>query len=232
MLFRSGLQTALPAWLGTSGSYEVIVFGIILVLVLKYMPNGLWSLVVRPKVSRSQLTISSDAKRLPPRGKPATEQAVLEVLNIRKQFGGLTAVNDISFEIAKGEIVGLIGPNGAGKSTTFNLISGVLSKTSGSVHFLGQEVTHLPSRDISRLGMARTFQHVKMIADMTVLENVALGAHARGHLGIVSAMLRTNQAEEQSLMKEAQIQLERVGLGDQLHELARSEEHTSELQSH
>jgi branched-chain amino acid transport system permease protein len=216
------LQTALPAWLGTSGSYEVIVFGIILVLVLKYLPNGLWSLVVLRFAPQPKPLAHADAARLPPRPVANTDRPVLEVVNIRKQFGGLTAVNDIGFEIAKGEIVGLIGPNGAGKSTTFNLITGVLGKTSGSVHFTGQDVTRLPSRDISRLGMARTFQHVKMIADMTVLENVALGAHARGKKGIVSAMLRMNQDEEQSLMKEAQIQLERVGLGPHMHEMAGS----------
>jgi branched-chain amino acid transport system permease protein len=154
------------------------------------------------------------------RDKPTQGQPVLVVDKIRKQFGGLVAVNDISFDIQAGQIVGLIGPNGAGKSTTFNLITGVLSKTSGRVSFCGVDVSPLPSRDISRLGMARTFQHVKMIADMTVLENVALGAYSRGRCGIISSMLRTNQAEEQRLMKEAQRQLERVGMGAYLHEQA------------
>jgi branched-chain amino acid transport system permease protein len=101
---------------------------------------------------------------------------VLKVEKIRKQFGGLVAVNDISFQIDAGQIVGLIGPNGAGKSTTFNLITGVLSKTAGQVLFRGQDISTCPSRR-SPAGMARTFQHVKMIPDMTVLENVALGAY-------------------------------------------------------
>ena len=214
------LQVALPALIGTSGSYEVIVFGITLVLVLKYLPDGLWSLVASRLPPAPRAVDWQNASELPVRDKPTQGQPVLVVDKIRKQFGGLVAVNDISFDIQAGQIVGLIGPNGAGKSTTFNLITGVLSKTSGRVSFCGVDVSPLPSRDISRLGMARTFQHVKMIADMTVLENVALGAYSRGRCGIISSMLRTNQAEEQRLMKEAQRQLERVGMGAYLHEQA------------
>jgi branched-chain amino acid transport system permease protein len=214
------LQVALPALIGTSGSYEVIVFGVALVLVLKYLPDGLWSVVARyfPKGKRE--VNWQNAADLPVRAKPAMGEPVLVVNKIRKQFGGLVAVNDISFDIAAGQIVGLIGPNGAGKSTTFNLITGVLSKTSGTVTFCGHDVSSLPSRDISRQGMARTFQHVKMIADMTVLENVAMGAYTRGASGVLSSMLRTNQAEEQRFMKEAQRQLERIGMGEYLHEQA------------
>ena len=219
-LLDDWLQVALPALIGTSGSYEVIVFGVALVLVLKYLPDGLWSVVAR-KFPKPQRAVNwQNAADLPVRAKPAMGQPVLVVDKIRKQFGGLVAVNDISFDIAAGQIVGLIGPNGAGKSTTFNLITGVLSKTSGQVTFCGEDVSALPSRDISRKGMARTFQHVKMIADMTVLENVAMGAYTRGSSGVVSSMLRTNQAEEQRLMKEAQRQLERIGMGAYLHEQA------------
>ena len=214
------LQVALPALIGTSGSYEVIVFGVALVLVLKYLPDGLWSVVARrfPKPPRE--VNWQHAADLPVRAKPALGEPVLVVDKIRKQFGGLVAVNDISFEIAAGQIVGLIGPNGAGKSTTFNLITGVLSKTSGHVTFCGHDVSQMPSREISRQGMARTFQHVKMIPDMTVLENVAMGAYTRGSSGVLSSMLRTNQSEEQRLMKEAQRQLERIGMGAYLHEQA------------
>ena len=221
-LLDDQLQVLLPALIGTSGSYEVIVFGIALVLVLKYLPDGLWSIVARKMPSPPRKVDWQDAADLPARSKPAMGDLVLQVDKIRKQFGGLTAVNDISFNIAAGQIVGLIGPNGAGKSTTFNLITGVLSKTSGQVTFRGDDISALPSREISRKGMARTFQHVKMIADMTVLENVAMGAYTRGSSGVLSSMLRTNQAEEQRLMKEAQRQLERIGMGAYLHEQAGS----------
>ena len=214
------LQTALPALIGTSGSYEVIVFGIAMVLVLKYMPDGLWSMVAQ-RWPRAQRAVDwQRAADLPVRDKPSQGEKVLQVQKIRKQFGGLVAVNDISFEIAAGQIVGLIGPNGAGKSTTFNLVTGVLSKTSGQVTFRGKDISALYSRLIARQGMARTFQHVKMIADMTVLENVALGAYTRSRSGVMASMLRLNQSEEQSLMKEAQRQLERIGMGAYLHEQA------------
>jgi branched-chain amino acid transport system permease protein len=214
------LQVALPALIGTSGSYEVIVFGVAMVLVLKYMPDGIWSFVAR-KLPRAPRKVDwQNAERLSARSKPTQNELVLKIDKIRKQFGGLTAVNDISFDIWAGQIVGLIGPNGAGKSTTFNLITGVLSKTSGHVSYRGQDITGLPSREISRQGMARTFQHVKMIPDMTVLENVALGAYTRGESGVISSMLGTNKTEEQRLMKEAQHQLERIGMGQYLHEMA------------
>ena len=214
------LQVALPALIGTSGSYEVIVFGIAMVLVLKYMPDGIWSLVARKLPRPPRKMDWQAAAPLSARSKPGIGELVLKVDKIRKQFGGLTAVNDISFDIHAGQIVGLIGPNGAGKSTTFNLITGVLAKTSGHVTYRGHDISDLPSREISRQGMARTFQHVKMIPDMTVLENVALGAYTRGETGVLSSMLGTNKSEEQRCMKEAQHQLERIGMGNYLHEQA------------
>jgi branched-chain amino acid transport system permease protein len=219
-LLEDELQVLLPKLLGTSGSYEVIVFGIVLVLVLKYLPDGVWSLVGRwlPKPNRIEDWHAATA--LPERTKPALGETVLEVKDIRKQFGGLTAVNNIGFSIQAGQIVGLIGPNGAGKSTTFNLITGVLGLTSGEVKFRGQTISGLPSREIAKRGMSRTFQHVKMIPELTVLENVALGAQLRGHKGALSSMLRLDRTEEQSLLREAARQLERIGMGHAMHELA------------
>jgi branched-chain amino acid transport system permease protein len=214
------LQVLLPKLIGTSGSYEVIVFGVVLVLVLKYMPDGLWSLVSRYMPRRDRKVDWADADHLPETHKPQRGELLLDVQDVRKQFGGLVAVNDIRFQIKAGEIVGLIGPNGAGKSTTFNLITGVLPLTSGSVKFRGDTISGLPSREILRKGMARTFQHVKMIPDMTVLENVAMGGYSRGHTGVLSGMLGTNRKEEQRLFKLAQQQLERIGIGHTMHEQA------------
>jgi branched-chain amino acid transport system permease protein len=219
-LLEDQLQVLLPKLIGTSGSYEVIVFGIVLVLVLKYLPDGMWSLVGRYLPKPQRKNDWQNAAPLAERSKPAVGDRVLEVNKIRKQFGGLTAVNDISFSINAGQIVGLIGPNGAGKSTTFNLITGVLGLTTGQVQFRGETISGLPSREIARRGMSRTFQHVKMIPEMTVLENVALGAQLRGHKNALSSMLRMDRAEEQSLMREAAKQLERIGMGASLHELA------------
>ena len=219
-LLEDQLQVLLPKLIGTSGSYEVIVFGIVLVLVLKYLPDGLWSLVGRWLPAPRRTDDWQQAAPLAERTKPTVGDTVLEVKDIRKQFGGLVAVNDIGFSIKAGQIVGLIGPNGAGKSTTFNLITGVLELTSGTVKFRGETVSGLPSREIARRGVSRTFQHVKMIPEMTVLENVALGAQLRGHKGALSSMLRLDRAEEHSLLKEAARQLERIGMGGQMHELA------------
>jgi branched-chain amino acid transport system permease protein len=219
-LMEDQLQVLLPQLIGTSGSYEVIVFGIVLVLVLKYLPDGTWSLVGRhfPVAHRSNTW--SNAAPLPERGKPALGEVVLDVQKIRKQFGGLVAVNDISFQVKAGQIVGLIGPNGAGKSTTFNLVTGVLGLTSGAVKFRGEVISGAASREIALRGMSRTFQHVKMIPDMTVLENVALGAHLRGSKGALSAMLRMDKDEENRLLAEAARQLERIGMADHMHDLA------------
>lgn len=219
-LLADQLQVLLPKLIGTSGSYETIVFGVLLVLILKYAPNGVWDFVDRrlPKLPRR--ADWNNAEPLPQRTKPAIGEVVLQASNIRKEFGGLVAVNDINFSVQAGQIVGLIGPNGAGKSTTFNLITGVLALTSGAVTFRGETISSLPSREIAKRGISRTFQHVKMIADMTVLENVALGAHLRGQKGASSAMLRLDRAEEQCLFREAEVQLKRVGMGGYMHELA------------
>jgi branched-chain amino acid transport system permease protein len=219
-LLDDQLQVLLPRLIGTSGSYEVIIFGIALVVLLKYLPEGLWSLVQKHLPQRARPINWSNAKDLPVRTRAQQGEVVLDVKAIRKEFGGLTAVNDISFQIRSGQIVGLIGPNGAGKSTSFNLITGVLKLTRGDVAYRGENIGHLSSREISRKGMARTFQHVKMIPDMTVLENVAMGTYARGNKGVFAAMVRGNRTEEQRLFKEAQRQLERVGMGGALHELA------------
>ena len=219
-LMGDQLQVLLPRLLGTSGSYEVIVFGVLLVMTLKYAPDGIWAFIDRQFPKSPRKVNWTDAPPLPERQPPQTGETVLQVINVRKEFGGLVAVNDVSFSVSAGQIVGLIGPNGAGKSTTFNLVTGVLPLTGGEVLFRGQSVGQKRSRDIARLGVSRTFQHVKMIPDMTVLENVALGAHLRGQKGALAAMAKLNVAEEQQLFLEAQRQLQRIGMGEHLHEQA------------
>jgi branched-chain amino acid transport system permease protein len=214
------LQVLLPRLIGTSGSYEVIVFGIALVLILKYQPDGLWDFVERRLPHSDRAIDWADAPPLPRRPHAAPGELVLDVQQLRREFGGLVAVNDVSFQIAAAEIVGLIGPNGAGKTTTFHMISGVLRPTRGTVRFRGLPVGGLPARQIARRGLARPFQHVKLIPEMTVLENAALGAHLRGRRGVLSALGRLDRAEERTLFREAQRQLERVGMGAHLHELA------------
>ena len=219
-LVEDQLQTLLPKLIGTSGNFEIIVFGLVLIAVLKYAPDGLWTFVGKWLPAPPRVRDWADAPKLPLRDKPAAGELLLEVDAVRKEFGGLVAVNDVSFQIRTGDIVGLIGPNGAGKSTTFNLITGVHSLTRGAVRFRGQPVTGLPSREIARRGVSRTFQHVKMIPEMTVLENVALGGYLRTSSGTLKAILRLDRREERSLFAEAEAQLQRIGMADQMHELA------------
>ena len=222
-LLEDQLQVLLPRLIGTSGNYELIVFGIMIVLVLKYLPDGVWAFVDRrlPRPHRARdWGDGATVAELSTRTKPAAGEVVLDVQAIRKTFGGLVAVNDISFQTRAGQVVGLIGPNGAGKSTTFNLVTGVLGLSGGMVKFRGERISGLPSRKIAERGVARTFQHVKMVPDMTVLENVALGAHLRGRKGAIAAMLRTDRGEERALFREAERQLQRVGMGEMTNELA------------
>ncbi len=219
-LTEDQLQVLLPKLIGTAGSYETIVFGVVLVIVLKFAPDGVWPMVDRWLPRRRPPAGLGDAPPLPARSKPERGEPLLQARAVRKAFGGLVAVNDISFTIRAGDIVGLIGPNGAGKSTTFNLISGVLPLTSGEVLLRGQPVHSLPSREVARRGLSRTFQHVKLVPDMTVLENVAMGTYLRTRSGSLAAMLRLDRAEERRALHEAQVQLQRVGLGEQMHELA------------
>ena len=216
------LQTLLPKLLGENGNFEVIVFGILMVLLLQYARQGVWPFVARffPKGPRAHL--SDHAEPLPQRSRPAAGESLLTVNKARKQFGGLVAVNDVSFEVKAGQIIGLIGPNGAGKSTTFNLVTGVLQATSGEITFCGERIDSLSSREIVKRGIGRTFQHVKLLPGMTVLENVAIGAHLRGQAGVWRSVARLNGAEEARLMAEAASQIRRVGLEQHMYDEAGS----------
>lgn len=216
------LQTLLPKLLGANGNFEIIVFGVLMVLLLQYARQGVWPFVSRLFPRGPRAHVPDHAEALPQRNKPATGERLLVVDKARKEFGGLVAVNDVSFEVKAGEIIGLIGPNGAGKSTTFNLVTGVLQATSGSITFHGERIDSLTSREIVKRGIGRTFQHVKLLPGMTVLENVAIGAHLRGNTGVWRSIAKLNAAEEARLMAEAAKQIARVGLAKHLYDEAGS----------
>ena len=215
------LQDILPLLLGSQGNYETIVFGILLVLILQTAPAGLWPLLA-DRFARRRPVHPGGGEPLPHRALPAPGALVLEAAGLRKVFGGLVAVSDLSLELRAGEIVGLIGPNGAGKSTTFDLLTGVAPPTAGTVRFLDTALAHRGSPAVARLGLARSFQHVKLVGSMSVLENVALGAHLRGRAGALRAMLRLDRQEEARLFAEAHRQLARVGLAALAAEPARN----------
>lgn len=216
------LQTLLPKLLGSNGNFEIIVFGVLMVLLLQYARQGVWPFVARLFPSGPRARVPDHADALPQRVKPVAGEPLLVVDKARKQFGGLVAVNDVSFQVKAGEIIGLIGPNGAGKSTTFNLVTGVLQATSGAITFQGERIDALTSREIVKRGIGRTFQHVRLLSGMTVLENVAIGAHLRGKAGVWRSVVRLNAAEETRLMAEAAKQIKRVGLEKHLYDEAGS----------
>ena len=229
-VLQDKLQVWLPSLIGGQGNIEIIVYGLILILILQFAQEGIWPYLARLFAAKggkgdSVMDAAADATLpaadLQMRDKPQSGSVILEVQKVRKQFGGLVAVNDVSFRLKAADIIGLIGPNGAGKSTMFNLISGVLPATSGKIVFNGTEVGRLGARQIVSRGMGRTFQHVQMLPAMSVLENVAIGAHlrtGRGHLlNVLAAMFKLERRQERALMQEAERQLRRVGLGDYLH---------------
>lgn len=223
-VLNNWLQNILPALLGQSGNYEVIVSGVLLIVLLQKSPKGVWQWVDRflkpsfikfakktvlfnpTEVNTDVLTLIPStqqpklerARIIKTQGSPVNE-VILRVIDVHKSFGGLKAVNGVGFELRAAQIMGLIGPNGAGKSTLFNLISGVLTLSSGRIEFLGGEVQTLPARIRSQLGMARSFQHVRLIGQMSALDNVLIGAHARARSSWVHAVFRANLQEERAL---------------------------------
>ena len=221
-ILKDHLQSLLPKLIGSDGNFETIVFGILMVAILQFARQGLWPMVLRLLPGAPAVKVDRSAQPLARRPLPAVGSPLLAVDKARMQFGGLVAVNDVSFALRAGEIVGLIGPNGAGKSTTFNLLTGVLRPTAGAIAFLGRPVAGLPARLVAAQGVARTFQHVKLVGGMSVIENVAIGAHLRGSAGVIASMLRLDRAEERRILREAAVQLERVGLGEHLHKPAAS----------
>ncbi len=227
-LVMQWLRELLPKLVGQAGDFELIVFGIVTVALLQRSPGGLWPVLAGPLRSRlgsGRPAVDRDAPPLPRRadlrgeGRPRGEP-LLEVAGVTKRFGGLVAVDEVSFAVGAGEIVALIGPNGAGKSTLFDVVSGVTDATDGAVRFRGEAIHGLGQRRIAAMGIGRTFQHVKLLPQMSAVENAAIGAHLRGRSGVVSASCRLDRAEERRLLAEAARQVERVGLGDHLLDAA------------
>jgi branched-chain amino acid transport system permease protein len=234
ILLEDQLQRILPALLGAKGNYETIVFGALLILLLQTAREGLWprlaALVAAAHPSSGKPSPKGEAIRdlpyraapLPTRAMPRAGETLLSLAKARKTFGGLVAVNDVSFEVRAAEIVALIGPNGAGKSTIFNLVTGVLPPTAGEIAFKGERISGRSPQAIAARGIARTFQHVNIQPGMSVLENVALGAHLRGTKGAAASIARLDRAEEARLVAEAAHQIERMGLTPHMHRPAGS----------
>ena len=150
--------------------------------------------------------------------------SLLSLQHVSKIFGGLVAVNDVSFEVEQGSIVGLIGPNGAGKTTVFNLITGNYVPDGGDIRFSGQSIKGMKPHTIVSLGIARTFQSIRLFPTLPLVENVLAGRHCRMHSGILSSMCRTpsQRREERAALERAMAELDFVGLAGSYAEEAGS----------
>ena len=150
--------------------------------------------------------------------------AVLTVENVSKHFGGLVALDHVSLAVHAGEIFGLIGPNGAGKTTLFNVITALYEPDSGGVRLRTQMLSGRKPHEVVQHGLARTFQNIRLFANMTALENVMVGRHVRTNAGVFGAILRdrATRAEEQATTRRAQELLDYVGIGRHAHQLARN----------
>jgi len=221
-ILKQWLQDWLPQILGQSGNFEIIVFGIAMVLVLQKARDGLWPVILKLLPARSLQREVPVGETLPKRPATVAGTVLLEAVDVTKRFGGLVANNKLSLTVQAGEVMALIGPNGAGKSTMFNCLSAVNPASEGKIAFLGQSTAGFAARDVARRGMSRTFQHVRLLGQMSVLENVAIGAHLRGCRGVLASALRLDRAEEARLLAEAARQIERVGLKEQMFEPAGS----------
>jgi len=157
-------------------------------------------------------------------GPAEDEGAILTIRSLFKIFGGLSAVKDFNLDVRRGSITSLIGPNGAGKTTIFNMVAGLYTPTSGSIQFLGSELSGLTPHRITLKGVARTFQNIRLFANMTVLENVLVGHHTRMHATLIGALLKTpgERLEEEQARETATGILESVGLHHRAEDLARN----------
>ena len=219
VLVKNWLQDVLPHLSANPAPMEHVAFSLLLILLLHFARGGL-SPLLQKLVKRQHRTVKSESPELSRRDLPTKGTSVLAVEGVERRFGGLLAVDGVSFSVEAGEIVGLIGPNGAGKSTMFNLITGTIPTTGGRIRFLGQDVTHRSQREIAALGCARTFQHVKLRPGMSLLDNVAAGTYLRTRSGYLRSGLRLDRAEEQRAYAEAFRRLEQVGLADRANDLA------------
>jgi branched-chain amino acid transport system permease protein len=204
------LSGYLQQFFGESFNVSSIFFGVIMLILLQTARGGVYPFLAG-FLSRPPSPVTPRAPLEPQRTAPPGS-TVLQVANAEKHFSGLVAVKNLSFEVNAGEILALIGPNGAGKSTVFNLITGLLACTSGEIRFLGQTITGRRSRHIARLGLGRTFQHVRLVPTMSVLENAATGGYLRHPARLIPSLLRLNRAAERQALAEAAWQLERTGL--------------------
>lgn len=205
-------------------SYRLLFFGLALMLTMVFRPGGLWPRRREGVDSDDYLVATSAVPARPAAPSAPGDQAVLETRGVTLRFGGLVAVSSLDLKVLPGRITSLIGPNGAGKTAAFNLITGFYRPTSGSVHFEGRDITGEAPHAIAGLGIARTFQHIRLFPALTCLENALSGLHVHARSGAWAAVLRTpsQRAEERRNLETASYRLHQVGLWAARNELARN----------
>lgn len=220
-VIKHELQDVLKPLFGATTRLEMLVFATLMIIVLHKARKGLWPFLqemagryLPPRAPVAPVVLPSTRTR-PERGLP-----ILSATGLRRTFGGLVAVDDVGFDVRSGEILGVLGPNGAGKSTLFNLISGALPRSGGDLSFLGVPLSQVTARGMCARGLSRTFQHVALVPDMSLIENVAIGATHLGRRGILATSFGLDASEERGLLGWSQHLLERVGLGNKAWEPA------------
>ncbi len=219
------VMVSLPELLRDLSDYRMLILGIALVLLALFRPKGLWP----APANQAAIAAATGAVRHMPRAALRTPTAkiaatgpLLEVSGASKRFGGVNALADVNLQVFPREIVSLIGPNGAGKTTLLNVITGLTPPTSGALRFHDRDITRMRPHDIAALGIARTFQNIRLFGGLTVLENVAAGLHCRSRAGVLSSALQlpSQRAEEAAIWSRSLELLSDVGLQDRATDLA------------
>jgi branched-chain amino acid transport system permease protein len=223
------VMVAMPEVLRDFADYRMLILGVVLVLMSLFRPKGLWPAGPHKTAALAAAGFSGHPSSL---AYPAAAAAMpdyaapplLEVDNISKRFGGVAAVSEVNLTVHPAEIISLIGPNGAGKTTLLNVITGVAAPSSGVARFDGRRITGLRPNRIAALGVARTFQNIRLFGDLSVLENVAAGLHCRTRAGAFTSVLRSpaQRREEAAIWGRSLQILTEVGLRDRATHRARS----------
>jgi branched-chain amino acid transport system permease protein len=217
------LLVVVPEVLREYAQYRLTIFGLGLTLMMLVRPQGLWPVRVRTPDDRDAARAAelaapaaSTVELLPRRvaEEASPREGFLAIDGVSKSFGGLRAVNNVALAVGSGQLVAVIGPNGAGKTTLFNLITGVFPVTAGVIRFAGQPIQGLPPHQVTALGVARTYQNIRLFRGMTVLDNVLVGTHCRTAAGVFDSMLRTRRstAEENEGRERARVLLDFFGI--------------------
>jgi branched-chain amino acid transport system permease protein len=217
-ILKELLQDILPNILGRSGNFEIIAFGALIIILLQLNQDKGFGLLFQ--LFDRKTAGSADGKNLPKPVHVKPAGPLLTAQTVTRAFGGLVAVNKVTFDVKPASIVAVIGPNGAGKSTLFSLLTRLLDLNEGEVHFEAQRIDRLAPHELVRLGISRSYQHVRLVPDRTVLENVMLGGHSRTSRGALSAAVGLGYEQELQLQGEAEAQLDRLGLLAYKDELA------------